>query len=355
MQRRIKPAFAKGSGKDSGEILDFCRAASLVPILHAMYSGRRFEAGDWEDDKLTEVRRASAQMAYMVAERCNADQIRISNVLTVHPMYFATETPEGNIYTLGLDLMCGEIVDLGLIREVTVHGDVMDLLLANGMVSLCIQKSEMGLPLNTQIRVCARRFDLSRALPPVAIDDITKGAAELFATTALVYNINGRPLTARGLSNLVGCKVDEVADLLDTREGEDALDSLDVMPFRAGGYSLSKEEVLLYNFVEGRVNRVAWDLKVPPSSVRVAPSMGPIRVDDPITLPDGQIPYVCEGVSRSLTLWSARLGVPAMALKRTWRPNITEKEWQIESSAVTWRGVRSQLPMWFAGRDRHGH
>lgn len=348
MSVRMRRTLMKGSGKDKGEILDYCRAAALLPVIHTMYSGRIFEVASWEESDLEEVRKVWAEMAYMVAEWCKADQIRISNVYTVVPAYFNVETPTGQAYILGLDLMCGEMVDLGRILDITVHDNRMDLLLADSQISLLIDRSENGFPLKDMIEYCMGQFDLDKALPPVRTDDITEAMREVFSNTTFIYNVSGRPLTARGISDLVGCPIDDVVDLLESSSGEITRERMATGEYTEGGYKVTQDEVLLYNFSQARVNLVAEALGLPPTSVRVVPSYKPTDRKRPLTPVDGQMKYSCDGQVRSLAMWSLRLDVPVDILKRTWRPGFTEEEWQATGHKLV-GGIREQLPMWVKG------
>lgn len=334
-----------------GEIIDYCRAAALLPIIHTMYSGRTFEVRSWEEKDMTDVRRAWAEMAYMVAEWCNADRIRISNTYTVVPTYFNAETPTGQAYILGLDLMCGEIVDLGRILDITVHDDRMDLLLVNSQISILFDRASNGLPLGRMIEYCMGQFDLEKALPPAPTDDITEGMREVFSNTAFIYNVGGRPLTARGVSNLVGCPIGDVADLLESSSGDIARARMAAGEYVVGNYKVTQDEVLLYNFSQARVTQVEEALGIPRSFIRVVPSFKPMDRKKPLTLVDGQLKYPCDGTVMTLAMWSLRLEVSVDILKRTWRPGFTEKEWQAAGFNMSGE-VKDQLPMWNIG-ERH--
>lgn len=329
---------------------DHCRNAALVPVLHSVYSGMRFDAGTLEDMRLEAVRRAWTDMAYKVAEWCGEDRIRISNVYSLVPSYFGADTVEDMEFTVGLDLMCGEIVDLGRVIEVIVHEKSIDLLTSGGMVSVMIPNSDTGLDLATQIKLCMRRFGLSEGLPPLRSTGISVEAVRVLSDTAFVYNVDGRPMTSRGLADALGCREDDVADVLNTAEGARMLERVGTQSIRDGGCNLTEEEVMVYNFAEARARRVAQKLGVPISQVRVAPIFGPIRVDSPVAMPLGQINVVCEGVSRSLVMWSARLKVPVRRLAETWEPGLTEAEWVKKAAPLLQRDERDVIiPMWVKG------
>lgn len=306
---------------------DLCRNAAIVPILQSMYGGMMFDAGDFMSFSLDEVRRVWAEMAYMVADWCGDDRIRISNVYSLVPSYFGSDSVEGMDFVVGLDLMCGDIVDLGRVLEVVTHEKSLDLVTYNGMVSVIIPPSKTGLDLATQIKMCMRRLDITDALPAPRFSGVSAEEVRVYSESAFVYNIGGRPMTARGIACELGCGEDDVADVLRTAEGQNMLKELETCIFQDGGHRITESEVMVYNFAERRVNRTAQRLGVPPSQVRVAPHIGPIRVNDPVACPIGTRIIVCEGVARTLAMWSARLRIPVMCLAGTWKEGLTEREW----------------------------
>lgn len=306
---------------------DLCRNAALVPILHSMYSGMRFDGGPLFSMDLNDVRHTWAEMAYMVAEWCKEDRIRISNVYSLVPSYFGEDSVEGLEFVIGLDLMCGEIVDLGRVIEVIAHEQSLDMITYNGMVSVIIPRSDTGLDLATQIKMCRRRFGITDCLPPLRSTETSAEIVRVYSESAFVYNVDGRPMTARGLADELGCREDDVPDVLNTTEGRRLLDVVSMLSFRDSGSEISREEAAVYNFAEARTRRVAQRLGIPRSQVRVAPRFEPIRIKNPLASPWAYRVLPCEGVARSLAVWSVRFGIPIRRLVETWRPHITEEEW----------------------------
>lgn len=322
--------------------VEFCKSAALVSILFSMYSGRRFAMPDLsrvskaeETEAMAPVYREWAKMSYEVAEWCRSPVIRLSNIYTVIPAYFLVEGTRGTEYILGMELMCGEIVSLGRIMGVVVHERSIDLVLTSSMVSVMLPREmEEEYDVLHWMTVYLDARGLNLALPMLSLDDVSAEMTRFLSETAMVYNIDGRPLTARALSNLIGCQITDVEFALNSAGFEKMKRILTERPFQAGRMNIGKEELLLYAYVHAKVQDVSAKTGIPEANLRVHSRLDTKEKDCGLLTDEWGRLYVCDGIARSLDFWAYRMNRTRGALAQTWEAGITEDEWKELSAKV---------------------